>query len=253
MTFFGRTDIGKKRKSNQDCFLAKQLSRDISLFVVCDGMGGSGGGDIASALAVECFCERIERFVAESEKSIPQSGDITSALGRAIAAANREVYQKSKTESALEGMGTTLVAVLTVGKTAYIVNVGDSRLYSVDSRGICQLTTDHSLVQHLISIGDLSAKEAENHPHKNVIMRAVGIQSDVKADTFTFSLAQNAPCCLLLCSDGLSGQVSAQKIEQIVRSDMPINARVDALIDAANQNGGPDNITAVLIEIEKIV
>ena len=254
MIFFGKSDIGQKRKTNQDNFYVKQLTPRIVLAVVCDGMGGANGGNVASEIAIHSFCERMEHFVCETIGRAIAGGDITAALAHAIVGANSAVYAKSTADPALSGMGTTLVAAFIVENTLYILNIGDSRLYRINPSEIRQMTTDHSLVQHLIDIGDIRAEDAATYPHKNVIMRAVGIQSDIRVDISSSKLDDDSPCWLLLCSDGLSGTLKPDQIQSIVCNPSPqqsVEQKVDELIAAANAAGGPDNITAVLLRTDK--
>lgn len=256
MDFYGLTDIGRHRADNQDSFAITTIDEDAILAVVCDGMGGAAGGKLASSLAVERFVayvkEKIGAFLSIGfDKSEENEAIIEGIMKQGVAEANTVVYQYAKDSIDLLGMGTTLVSVLVIGKEAYVCNVGDSRLYHLTSNSMKQITTDHSYVQMLIDNGLLSPELAAAHPDRNVITRAVGTRALVTPETFRLTLDEGET--LLLCSDGLSGFASNEDIYSIVWGSKEIYARpteekVKALIDIANENGGRDNITAVLLK-----
>lgn len=249
MQFFGMTDIGRIRDNNQDSFFAERLFSDkdgetIFLAVVCDGMGGANGGSTASSLAVETFVREVKNGVAGilREKLPPDTCE--SILTYAIGCANRAVYTRSREDASLRGMGTTLVAMLLFRETVYAVNVGDSRLYIRTESGVCQLTHDHSYVQTLVDQGKITPEQAQSHPNKNVIMRAVGTEPEVHADFFKILPDRKS---FLLCSDGLSNFVSEEDMQTLItRHESPEEA-IKALIRLANQRGGADNISAILV------
>ncbi len=246
MVFCGKTNVGKVRDNNQDSFFAGYLEGKTFLAVVCDGMGGANGGNIASSLAVDIFKRELADGIKKiSEEKLP-SDTVESIITYAIKCANEFIYKKSTTQKELAGMGTTLVALLIYDGKAYIANIGDSRLYAVTAGSICQVTHDHSYVQTLVDKGKLSADEAMTHPNKNVIMRAVGTDSSVTADFFKISLKGKS---FLLCSDGLSNFVLDEEMQRIIREAATPEIAVDTLIKKANKNGGSDNITAVLVKI----
>ncbi len=259
MILHGKTDIGMRRKNNQDSFVIRRFP-DIgaALGVVCDGMGGANGGNIASALACETFVRRVEAFM-QSEKvraGNATEGDISSMLAHAVSDANRAVFRCTEKDETLKGMGTTLVAGLILQnekeRILYAVNVGDSRLYLYNRRRLTQITRDHSLVQYLLDSGKLTEEEAKNYPNRNVITRAVGIERGIEADIFSVDLSGvSGDAVALLCSDGLSGYVSAEEIRDIIcaaveKEPYDGSACTTALIDAANAAGGTDNITVLL-------
>ncbi len=255
MHLFGNTDIGKRRQNNQDSFFTKQYDDPhIALALVCDGMGGANGGNIASTLAVEAFMHRVDHFV-ESVKVKHRSateGDISSALAHAVSDANTAVYRRAAEETTLKGMGTTLVAALRMDDILYIVNVGDSRLYLYADGVLAQITRDHSLVQYLIDTGKLHPSEAKDYPSRNVITRAVGTERSLEADIFSFDMktVENDPtACALLCSDGLSSYVEEAFICDVLKTQTDRRAVPDMLISAANEAGGADNITVVLMTL----
>ncbi len=265
MNFFGKSDTGKQRAANQDSFAVRPICKNATLCVVCDGMGGAKSGNVASECAIEAFVAGVIKY---SEAKINGDGvlKITSdeaciILDDAAVDANRAVYEKSQSSPDFEGMGTTLVAALLCDEIAYVINIGDSRLYLVSDNAITQITHDHSYVQHLIDSGTLTVEEARNHPFRNRITRAVGIQEEIDCDIFSVELSTLDICYLLLCSDGLSGQLMPEDIYTIVSSDLDIDVildteteladKTDRLIEAANDAGGPDNITAVLVKYVK--
>ena len=255
MEFYGLTDIGRHRADNQDSFAVTPIAEEAILAVVCDGMGGAVGGKIASSLAVERFVayvkEKIQAFLSIGfDKSSDNEAIIEGIMKQGVAEANAAVYNYAKDSIDLLGMGTTLVAVLVLGKEAYICNVGDSRLYHLTAHSMKQVTTDHSYVQMLIDNGLLAPELAAAHPDRNVITRAIGTRALVTPETFRLTLADQET--LLLCSDGLSGYAANEEVYAIVWGSKEIYARptaekVKALIDTANANGGRDNITAVLL------
>lgn len=260
MILNGRTDIGRRRKNNQDSFVIRLWDESgCALGVVCDGMGGANGGNIASALACGTFVRAVEKFMS-SEKAVSgeaTEGDYSSMLAHAVSDANSAVYRSTERDKSLKGMGTTLVAALVTGNVLYAVNVGDSRLYLYNRRKLTQITKDHSLVQYLLDAGKLTAEEAKAYPNRNVITRAVGIERGIEADIFSLDLSGlDEDACVLLCSDGLSGYVDFSVILSILenavsREPYDGDAAARTLIDTANHAGGVDNITVLLIRIGK--
>jgi serine/threonine protein phosphatase PrpC len=249
------TDVGMVRDLNEDSLLVLELDRvhrsisqPIGLFVVADGMGGHSAGDVASGLAINTMAEKMATHLL-----VPQlTGDINSDafdaqlwLANAVQAANMAVY--THRQSAGSNMGTTLVAALVIGETAHIANVGDSRAYLVTENGaIRQITIDHSLVERLIALGQIKPDEARVHPQRNVIYRTVGDKQEAEIDFFVQKL--NPGDSLLLCSDGLSGKVEDAEIWRLVsRSQSPQEA-CESLVQAANDSGGDDNITVIIVQ-----
>ena len=221
MIFSGRTDVGKKRLNNQDSFFAEKLCENAELLVVCDGMGGANGGNVASALAAETFVnavrERIAPFIEKESGELVFEGKLAAetVLTNAVEEANSAVFSRAGEDIELDGMGTTLVAALSVGSKVWVVNVGDSRLYLLSGGDCVQITHDHSFVQYLVDIGQITPGEAENHPNKNIITRAVGCAETVEADISELVL-DSFPAYLLLCSDGLSNELKPKEIVEIV-------------------------------------
>ena len=257
----GKTDIGRRRKVNQDTFAVLSPSADLALCVVCDGMGGAVGGAEASRLACDTFCETVSGLMEEIEEisgAVCSDAEACAALRRRLAgcipdslcdavnAANAAVFAAAEQDHTLQGMGTTLVALFCWEDYACAVNVGDSRLYAVTDDEIRQLSRDHSYVQYLIDMGKLTAEEAKQSSNRNIITRAVGTAADLDCDIIDIppELAKNAT--FLLCSDGLSGMVEDGQMAEIIRGEGSAEEKVDALVDRANAAGGTDNITVVL-------
>lgn len=247
MKFGGKTDTGIKRRNNQDSF-AVFSKEGYFCAVVCDGMGGAKGGNVASGLAVKSFVSTIKHaFAAQNPDNFNES-EIKRLLKSAVDTANETVHYKSMIDEELEGMGTTLVAVLVCLCGTFGVNVGDSRLYRQADGTLYQVSTDHSFVQYLIEKGELKPEDALAHPDKNIILRALGVNERVEADYFRIDRYDR----LLLCSDGLTNHVSDKRISEIISGSYlskppSYKARVEKLIAEANENGGSDNITAVLL------
>ncbi len=235
---FSITDIGKKRKVNQDYVYTSEnpIGNLPNLFIVADGMGGHNAGDFASKLTVETLLSEI----ADSFEKNP-----VKIIGKAIDTANDVIRRKASETPDMEGMGTTLVAATCLGKYLHVANVGDSRLYVV-GKAIRQITKDHSLVEEMVRIGTISHSEARNHPDKNIITRAIGAAVEVEPDFFTVELEEDD--VVLMCSDGLTNMLEDEEIRMILSGGRDIVEQAQALVDAANANGGKDNISVVLIE-----
>jgi protein phosphatase len=235
---FSITDIGRKRKVNQDYVYTSEepVGNLPNLFVVADGMGGHNAGDYASKLTVETLIQEIEQSFEKNPVKI---------LGKAIAKANEIIRRRASEVPDMEGMGTTVVAATCLGRYLQVANVGDSRLYVV-GKNIRQITRDHSLVEEMVRVGTISQAEARNHPDKNIITRAVGASDDVEPDFFTVELEEGD--VVLMCSDGLTNMLEDEEIRMILNGARDIVEKAQALVDAANANGGRDNITVVLIE-----
>jgi PPM family protein phosphatase len=230
----GRSDVGQVRAGNEDALLTLG-----SVFAVADGMGGHRAGEVASATA-------LEPIAALDGQHFADPADALAALTQAATAANVEVGRRSRTDPELEGMGTTLTALLIDGADAHLVHVGDSRAYLLREGVLVQLTEDHTLVQALIDQGRLTRAEASAHPHRSVITRAIGAGSDVEVDGSTLTLEPGD--VLLLCSDGLTGVVDDEQIAAVL-TDHGARAAVDELIARANAAGGPDNITVLTLAV----
>ena len=242
MKYWAVTDPGCVRTQNQDTYLVENLNRSTLLCVICDGMGGAKSGNVASTLAAEVFSQEIERsWTADMD---PEKLD--QMLRGAVKLANFTVFDQAQQFEEFAGMGTTLVAVLIHDKYATIVNVGDSRCYSVTPDGVSRLTTDHSLVQMMIQRGELSPEAAKSYPGKNLITRAIGTESVVECDIFHRRLVSDE--CLLLCTDGLSNLVDEQEILFEIVHGGDKKTSCERLLEIAKNRGAPDNVTCVLIQ-----
>ena len=238
----GNTDIGRKRKTNQDSYY---LSLGSRLFIVADGMGGHNGGDIASQMAVRSIPEFLEKHLQM---------DPAQLLKAAIADTNNSIKLYGETHTELSGMGTTVVCFFFKGQNIYIGNVGDSRAYLINQKRIFQLSSDHSLVQEKLNLGVYTRDQAALDPHRNILVRTVGFEDNVEVDVFVYKVNKND--IFLSCSDGLHGKVSDEDILYIINKHIPdpsnaIQSNADSavleLIAQANENGGQDNITAILV------
>lgn len=236
------TDIGRKRQLNQDYVFssAKPMGNMPNLFIVADGMGGHNAGDYAS----KCTVETVVGEIRNSFEKNP-----TIIVKKAIETANSKIRELAAADENLFGMGTTLVVATVIGKYLQVANVGDSRLYLVGKQGIRQITRDHSLVEEMIRLGGLSREDARKHPDKNIITRAIGAKDEVEPEFFTEELEPGD--IILMCSDGLSNMLEDKEIEKIVQNEEPaeMKEKAEALINAANNNGGKDNIAVVLVKI----
>ncbi len=248
------TDVGMVRDLNEDSLLTLELDRvhrsisqPIGLYAVADGMGGHAAGDVASGLVINTMAEKMATDLLVPELTggtDAESFDAQLWLAGAVQAANFAVY--THRQSAGTNMGTTLVAALVIGNTAHIANVGDSRAYLINGDGIRQITTDHSLVERLISLGQITPDEARIHPQRNVIYRTVGDKEEAEIDFFVQQL--NPGDSLLLCSDGLSGKVEDVEIWRLVRRGRSPQEACEQLVQAANDNGGDDNVTVIVVQ-----
>ena len=246
-----RTDVGKVRKMNQDSFASvgphEFLGRIDGLFVVADGMGGKAGGEIASRVTVETVPSVVMEAIADEVGEISDN-ELGAILQEAISSANEVVYTQARANPELKGMGTTCVAVLLNGKRAIIGHVGDSRIYLCRSSSIEQVTEDHSLVQEHVRSGEISAEEAKTSRYKNMITRAIGIASAVAPDIRAIELLPGDR--LLLCSDGLTNMVTDAHIAAIVDQSATPQAACDSLVEVALNNGGDDNVTVLIVQVE---
>ena len=239
MKSFAITDVGKRRELNEDYIYTsdKMVGSLSNLFIVADGMGGHNAGDYASKHTVEKVVETVEELKNEQ--------DIEEIIQEAIYRANAYIYEKSKEEMSLSGMGTTLVVATIKDQEVTVANIGDSRMYVVN-QDITQITKDHSLVEEMVTMGGLDKEAARNHPDKNIITRAIGVKEFVLADFFAVRLEKEDK--ILLCTDGLTNMLKDDEIHRIIQNNKDVEAAARALIAAANENGGRDNIAVVLVE-----
>lgn len=236
---FSLTDIGRKRKVNQDyVYTSEQPIGNLpNIFIVADGMGGHNAGDYASKVTVETIVEEVASCFEKNPIMI---------MGKAIEAANEAIYKKSHESSEFEGMGTTVVAAVFIGGYLQVANVGDSRLYIINDKEIRQITRDHSLVEEMVRMGGIPRTEARNHPDKNIITRAVGVNEAVEADFFTVELTEGDT--VLMCTDGLTNMLEDEEIRMTISGGRDIVEKAQALVKTANENGGRDNISVIIIE-----
>src|SRR5512140_2652630 len=247
---FGLTDVGRKRRHNEDAYL---LDGESGLFVVADGMGGHAAGEVASRITVEAIQEYLALRDDEGESTWPfgfnsrysMEGNL---LSTAIKRANERVIRAVQNRPELKGMGTTVVAALFDGERATLVHVGDSRAYLFRDGELRRLTDDHSWVQEQVNAGILSEDEARSHPLKNVVTRALGGGAHVAVDLIEIPVGEGDR--FLLCSDGLTGMVTDEEITNALSSPRSLEQIVRGLVDLANERGGVDNITAIMVEVK---
>ncbi|MEE1516465.1 MAG: Stp1/IreP family PP2C-type Ser/Thr phosphatase [Lachnospiraceae bacterium] len=242
MKAFALTNMGVRRNTNQDyAYVSEQNVGNLpNILIVADGMGGHKAGEVASELAVNAVLESIKQN---------ESKDKITIIEEAIAKANEKVLNMATSDEKFKGMGTTLVVATLENDILYVANVGDSRLYLIDNDDIRQITRDHSLVQEMVSLGELDKESARTHARKNVITRAIGVNEKIIADFFEVDISENTK--ILLCSDGLSNMVEDSQINDIVKecAGKTLEDTVHKLIDIANENGGLDNIAVVLAQV----
>ncbi|MDO4803466.1 MAG: Stp1/IreP family PP2C-type Ser/Thr phosphatase [Lachnospiraceae bacterium] len=238
MKAFALTDVGQKRKINQDSVFAsdKPVGNLPNLFIVADGMGGHNAGDFASRYAVNTVRESIATSSGQNPVKL---------IREAIELANQGILDEAAAHEEMRGMGTTIVVTTIVGNYAYTANVGDSRLYLYDGE-LRQITKDHSLVEEMVRLGEISEDDARNHPDKHIITRALGATRTVESDFFDFKIEPDSK--ILMCSDGLSNMVDDGQIRRILEKPQDAGQTAAELVNTANLNGGIDNIAVIIIE-----
>lgn len=239
-----KTDQGRVRQNNEDCggtFVNRDGHR---LAIVADGMGGHKAGDVASKMTVSHLQE-----MWEQSEGIQTADDAEKWLNTHIIQVNTLVFEHANSNQECDGMGTTIEAVITTNHFATIAHVGDSRCYILNDIGFQQLTEDHTLVNELVRTGQITREDAEHHPRKNVILRALGTEPDVRIDTKTIMFEDGD--ILLLCSDGLSNKVNEEQMHTILHSEDSLEQKATTLINLANENGGEDNITLIILEFDE--
>jgi PPM family protein phosphatase len=227
----GRTDVGRQRTANEDSLVVRP-----PMFAVADGMGGAKAGEVASALAVEAV-----KTARDSDEPVEEQ------LAAIVRSANRRIYDLAVADESRRGMGTTLTLVKVHDEEVSIAHVGDSRAYRMRDSELSQLTRDHSLVAELERSGQITAEAAEHHPQRSIITRALGPEPDVEVDTYTLSGRDGD--LFLICSDGLTSMISDDEVTSILRSSVSLDDAAEALVLAANQSGGKDNITVILFRL----
>src|SRR6266516_1881428 len=259
---FAKTDLGKTRDHNEDRFLVADLTRGEaslqpavrehevgergSLFIVADGMGGAAAGELASEMATETIYEQMTRMWGNEKDVTPQR--FAYRLKEAVEVANSHIHSYAKAHPEVRGMGTTTTAVGILNDHVYLTQVGDSRAYLIRDGQAVQLTRDQSLMQRLVEAGELTEEEAARSERRNIILQALGPDPKVKVD-LTYQEVRRGDI-LVLCSDGLSGQVKREEIAAVATRERDLQAACDRLIALANERGGPDNITVVLARFD---
>ncbi len=248
--FSGGTNVGRKREMNEDSI---HVPVDQRLAIVADGMGGHSSGEVASRLAVDVLVDYFMQTAEQQTLTWPfkVDRDLRADVNRMITGikiANVEIWERAQRESRMKGMGTTVVALYFLDDAIVIAHVGDSRCYRLRGQELVQLTEDHSLINDYIKMKRMTAEEAENWPHKNVVVRALGMKEAVQVDIHSES--PRVGDCYILCSDGLSGMISDAQIAHIASSERDLDRAVERMIDGANEEGGIDNISVVLARVE---
>ncbi|WP_307257110.1 Stp1/IreP family PP2C-type Ser/Thr phosphatase [Oikeobacillus pervagus] len=236
-----KTDKGRIRQHNEDHGGVFENSSRDRLAVVADGMGGHNAGDVASNIAIDQLQSSWEKV-----EYISSPEEAEEWLKQAIETVNRQIFSHSRENIECQGMGTTLVAVISTDRFCTIAHIGDSRCYILNESGFTLLTEDHSLVNELVRTGQISKEAAEHHPRKNVLTRALGTEEQVVADYRTISF--EAGDYLLLCSDGLSNKMTDEEMALILQMDLSLSDKAEKLVNLANENGGEDNITIVILQ-----
>jgi serine/threonine protein phosphatase PrpC len=232
------SDRGRKRPSNEDAY---GFSVEAGVYVVCDGMGGAAAGEIASTIAVD----EILRLLTQRDR---ESKSLPDATHHAISAANEAIFTRAQRNHRLNGMGTTLVVLAAHEQHVWVLNIGDSRCYRLRHGQLEQLTRDHSLVEEQVRLGRMTPREALHSPLKNVITRALGTQAQVTPDVF--EMEAETGDLFLLCSDGLTRELSDRAIESILSRDLPLETLSAQLVEDAKKAGGHDNITCLLVRAQ---
>ena len=241
MRCFMKTDVGRVREINEDCCEVKYFDDGSCLLVLCDGMGGKNGGEIASSKVMQTL---IFEFSRRYDKAMSDTA-IKAALVSSARTANIAVYDIACADDNLRGMGTTLVAAFIRGADAHIIHAGDSRAYIYSDNALNQITTDHSIVQHLIELGQISKEEANTHPRKNIITRALGVDESIDVEYTFLDIPDKS--ILLLCTDGVTNMITDKELEQIIQNNT-FDDLVDIIIETALNNGGVDNATIIVAE-----
>lgn len=241
MIIYGATNIGKVRKDNQDSYMFDTLNQNVGFAVVCDGMGGALGGKTASSTAVNVF----SKGLSELSNYVNDNSEID--FKKIINNANSEIFEASQNLENLRGMGTTLVSVVVVNNSAHFINIGDSRAYLIRDGVFERITKDHSAVQDMIDQGIITEKQARNHPNKNIITRALGVNPEIEFDHFKRDVQEND--IIVLCTDGITNYIADLEIPFEIAKHQNVESVPQKLIELANNRGGSDNSTVVVIKI----
>ncbi len=243
MKFGAKTDIGRLREKNEDSYSIVFGHSDIPVaFIIADGMGGHNSGEVASKTAVDF----IANYITNNPEIFADETTVTASIKEVIEKANLEVYNSANIDRSNLGMGTTLILAVPCGNKLYIGHIGDSRVYLVRNNEIIRITTDHSFVEELVKSGTLSREEAENHPQKNIITRALGCAEDIKVDIINCNIYEKD--IFVLCTDGLTNMLSDEEILEVTLNSKHPEDACEELVRRANENGGIDNITVIVLE-----
>ena len=242
MNALGKTHKGIKRANNEDAYiiLSENISCLSNLYIVADGMGGHQAGEVASQNAIKAFCDYVRNKICEKD-------DILDFLTDGTKYANKQVFEESCGDPTYMGMGTTFTVCTIKKNKGYVSHIGDSRVYIINEDGIKVLTIDHSYVQEMVRAGELTQEEADRHPKKNALTRALGTGTNLQVDGYIFDVKQGDK--ILMCTDGLTNMIDDDEIKSIVMNSVNLDDATEELIRIANENGGTDNITNILIEI----
>ena len=242
MRAWGMTDVGLKRHENQDTYAFETFGApDTVVAVVCDGMGGVTGGQLASSLAVTTYMEQLHAL-AHVDMTVEQ---VRSMQASCVDRANAAVYARAQESAEYHGMGTTLVSAVVSPDMAVVCNVGDSRAYHIGADGIHRVTRDHSVVEEMVESGKITPEQARTHPKRNLITRALGPDRHILCDSFAVPMAEGD--CLLLCTDGLTNTAEDKELLEIIRDERDGDAALSRLLALSKSRGAPDNVTAVLV------
>ena len=241
MQIFAKSDIGRERKLNEDSYYSSKPEDKLKLFILADGMGGYNGGEVASSLAVEAVRKYVEKNYSEE---IKDDETLVRLLCEAEKYANNVVRRKSMDNKELAEMGTTLDTVLIKDNKMYVSHVGDSRIYRIRKSYMRKISKDHSYVEKLVEDGKISKSEAQHHPKKNMLIKAIGTTDELEPDGYVKTFLKDD--ILLMCSDGLTNMIKEDEILGIIKDD--INTAVENLVEKANDNGGYDNITVIIVK-----
>lgn len=244
MRFAAETDRGLKREINEDCHrIITESSQNPCAFIIADGMGGHNCGEVASRMTVDYISD----FIVHSGNLLLSCPDIEEEIKKLVGDANIAVFEASLIKPEANGMGTTLTMAVITGRKVTVAHVGDSRMYLARDEKLQQITEDHSYIEELIKNGTLTREQAENHPRKNVITRAIGSSKDLEVDVMNFEAKEGD--IFLLCTDGLTNMICENEIYNIIKDNEPEKA-CEQLIEAAKGKGGEDNITVIVIKCE---
>lgn len=251
--FFGLTDVGNKREKNEDYYITYKINEDITLHIVADGIGGYNAGEVASKNAADSIIEYLDNKFDNIEMLKGKEAYIKKMLKNSISYANELIYDKQKNDEQYKGMGTTVVIVFVYKKDIYYLSIGDSRLYYIDNeyKNILMITEDDTYVNSLLKKHAITEEEAKIHTQKNVLTKAIGVFEHVETDVYKLKEKQGI---LLMCTDGVTNMIKDEELLQLINKNKEVNNLekiVKSIVVKANENGGNDNITAVLIDIAK--